>query len=192
MQKRTWVWPLLAVMVLMGVLAGCALRSMTSPAVGFTPSPSTTDTSTKGEASPNHVGIEKGFMAPDFQALTMQGESISLSQWRGSFVVLNFWAIWCEPCKDEIPELNAFYQAHKGKVRMIGIEVDSARSEVASFLQVTPLAYPVILDSESRDALSRLFSIRSIPATFLIDENGVIVEKIVGSTTQSRMESFLK
>ncbi|MEI6308453.1 MAG: TlpA disulfide reductase family protein [bacterium] len=188
MRIRSWIVVLTALALIFNLLAGCVQRS---------PIPATSTPSEPGASQPSEQpsassGPQKGLLAPDFTGISMQGERISLSELRGGMVLINFWAIWCGPCIREIPELKAFYSNNKERVTVFSVEVDGARSDVEAFLQGTPLDYPVILDAEKGSPISSLYQINSIPATFIIDEQGLIVERIIGSTTERKLEAFLK
>lgn len=188
MRIRPLIWVLAAWGLLFILLVGC-VQSIPTPATSTAGESGTSQTSEQPSVG---TGPQIGLLAPDFTGISMQGERISLSELHGGKVVVNFWAIWCGPCKTEIPELDAFFQRNQEKVTMFSVEVDGTRSDVEAFLQGTPLVYPVILDSEKGSLISNLYQINSIPATFLIDEQGLIVERIIGSTTQSKLEAFLK
>ncbi|MGB9834421.1 MAG: TlpA family protein disulfide reductase [bacterium] len=129
--------------------------------------------------------------APDFEAITMTGEKLSLSSLRGKVVILNFWATWCPPCRDEIPELNSFYEEYKNRVVFLGIEIMESREEVEQFLQEQRILYPIILDSEQKTSISNLYRISLVPTTYVIDEQGAIITVIMGSTTFESLSSYL-
>ena len=186
MRNLPWIVILLVLLLAFPLFAGCTRGQP------VTLNPIEPSASQSGEQPAVGAGPQKGLLAPDFTGVSMQGERIRLSELRGSKVIINFWAIWCGPCIREIPELNAFYSSNQNRVTVFSVEVDGVRNEVEAFLQETPLSYPVILDGEKGSPISDLYQINSIPCTFLIDEQGLIVERIIGSTTQSKLEALLK
>ena len=129
-------------------------------------------------------------MAPDFRATTTGGEEISLNALRGHIVVLNFWATWCHPCLEEIPELNSFYRDHLTDVTLISV-VNGTQIALDEFRSLTPIDFPVILNSQQSVDLGNLYQIQAIPTTFIIDTEGRITARLTGSTTQKTLESKL-
>lgn len=130
-------------------------------------------------------------MAPDFTATLMTGETVSLSSFAGKTLILNFWATWCGPCRDEIPELNSFYEENKDSVAFLSVEIQESRQEVEEFLRSRPIRYPIVLDSEQGKSISDLYQISVVPTTFIINSKGEIIAKIQGSTTREALSSYL-
>ncbi|MBI1801653.1 MAG: TlpA family protein disulfide reductase [Chloroflexi bacterium] len=120
-----------------------------------------------------------GFSAPDLRALSPSGESLSLGQWRGQVVVLNFWATWCGPCRAEMPALQSLYNAHQGDgLIVLGINQLEDAETAAGFLRALQLNFPVGLDRDG--AIGARYQIRALPTTFFIDRNGVIQDVVYG------------
>jgi thiol-disulfide isomerase/thioredoxin len=139
-------------------------------------------------------GAGKSFqdsMAPDFRATTTGGEEISLAALQGKIVVLNFWATWCHPCLEEIPELNSFHRDHQADVTLISVEIDGTQIALDEFRGRIPIDFPVILNSQQSSDLANLYQIQAIPTTFVIDSEGRIAARLTGSTTQKTLESKL-
>ncbi len=133
-------------------------------------------TGTAGE-----VGIRAGNLAPDFSLMNMEGESVTLSQFRGKVVMLNFWATWCPPCRMEIPSMERLHNRLKGQdfvILAVNVEREG-KAAVAAFNQELPHSFPVLLD-DSKQVQGR-YKVRSYPETFIIDKDGVIVEKVLGA-----------
>ncbi|MFC1932120.1 TlpA family protein disulfide reductase [Chloroflexota bacterium] len=123
-----------------------------------------------------------GKLAPDFQLLNLEGQSISLNDFRGSPVILNFWATWCSPCRAEMPFLQEIYEDWTGKspsVAMLTINIKENSTRVKDFLETYNLSLPVLLDTDGN--VSNKYNITGIPTTFFIDKDGIIQEKIVGA-----------
>jgi peroxiredoxin len=127
------------------------------------------------------VSPEKGFTAPDFSLPTLDGDVIRLSDLRGKPVILNFWATWCPPCRDEMPDLELLWQTYdQGDVMVLGVDQGEPPQVVESFIQdVVRTTFPILLDP--RQTVGReLYWVRSLPTTFFIDPDGVIQDIYVG------------
>lgn len=121
-----------------------------------------------------------GPAAPDFTLADAHGKKVSLSEFRGKVVVLNFWATWCGPCEAEMPSLNNLYKEFKSKgLVVIAISVDPTTATVLSFITEKKLAFPVLLD-KNKEVYFDNYAVMGLPTTFIIDRNGVLVEKIMG------------
>ncbi len=111
--------------------------------------------------------------APDFRFTTLSGESVTLAKYRGQKVVVSFWASWCGPCQEEMPELRDFYDKYHGKgapFEVLAISIDDSHEAAQRFVTQNRLAFPVIWDEGGRIAFR--YGIGPIPALFVIDENG--------------------
>ncbi|UKS56640.1 TlpA family protein disulfide reductase [Exiguobacterium acetylicum] len=135
-------------------------------------------------------GLEVGMKAPNL-SLRQEGKTIDLDEINHDVFVINFWATWCPPCKQEIPELNAF--ARHTDVPVYGINVTTSErrvSDVADFLKKTPVEYPVLYDREgtSEDA----YRLVAMPATYVLDRKGTILAKHVGPVTEQMLKEMVK
>lgn len=120
-------------------------------------------------------------MAPDFELTNMQGEIITLSQYRGKVVLLNFWASWCPPCRAEMPAMEELYQTMKGSdFVMLAVNVEEDGFAAAErFLEEVPVTFPILLDPAQTAA--GLYRVHGLPQTFIIDREGRIVEQVMGA-----------
>lgn len=124
---------------------------------------------------------EEAEAAPDYAAVTLDGDSIALSDLRGEVVLLNVWATWCVPCRVEIPELQALHEAHGAQgLRVIGVTVDSraASDDVVDFIDELGMTYDIWADPDHR-VLNR-FRAAGVPITVLIDRAGQIAWRHLG------------
>ncbi|HET7275638.1 MAG TPA: TlpA disulfide reductase family protein [Longimicrobiaceae bacterium] len=124
---------------------------------------------------------EVGQPAPDYSAVTLAGDSVSLASLSGEVVLLNVWATWCHPCREEIPVLQQLHEDHADEgLAVIGVSVDARGEEanIREFAEDYGMTYPVWLDPAER--VSAIFRLLGVPSTFLIDRNGVIVWKHLG------------
>jgi peroxiredoxin len=121
-----------------------------------------------------------GKQAPDFQLPSLGGQSVSLSDFQGKPILLNFWATWCGPCRHEMPFIQAIYeeQSVNGLV-ILAIDIGESVPAVNSFLQSNNFSFPVLLDIDQDVAQD--YNIRAIPTTFFIDKDGIIQEIKVGA-----------
>ncbi len=127
--------------------------------------------------------------APDFTLIALDGEEVTLAQFRGKVVILNFWATWCGPCKAEIPDLIQMYQDHRDQgLEILGITVASgSAAEISEFVKKYQINYPVLTGDEKymQELANQYGGIRAIPTTFLIDRQGNIQKKWVGQRSAS-------
>jgi len=116
-----------------------------------------------------------GREAPDFTLVGLDGETVSLRDFRGSPVFLNFWATWCGPCRFEMPFIQEVYEDPDWQATglvILSVNIGESGSEVQEFLDNEGLGFAVLLDSSS--TVAQKYNIRYIPTTFSIDENGII------------------
>jgi peroxiredoxin len=124
---------------------------------------------------------EVGNLAPDFQLDNLDGQSVSLSDFRGKPVLVNFWATWCPPCRSEMPLIQNIFADKKwvGKgLVVLAIDIGESQATVREFVKKYGLTFPVLLDS-TQDVFFE-YRARAIPTTFFIDRQGVIREIIIG------------
>ena len=128
-----------------------------------------------GDEAPASDRVEIGAPAPGYTTVSLSGDSVSLTAYRGKVVLLNVWATWCHPCRDEIPELQAIHVKYQPRgLELIGVSVDSDGSDdaIRSFMTDFRMTYPVWRDPDER--VSSQFLVVGVPATFLIDREGVL------------------
>lgn len=120
-----------------------------------------------------------GNTAPDFTLETIDGHEISLSDYRGKNVILNFWATWCGPCRFETSTVEAIYEAWSDKdVVMLGVNVEDGFDSAASYAKANNLKFTIPVDVPGD--LVRLYGIHGIPTTFFINRQGIIAAIKVG------------
>jgi peroxiredoxin len=109
--------------------------------------------------------------APDFKLPARGGSEISLSKYRGQVVMINFWASWCGPCRQEMPLLETIHKKYKPLgFTMLGVNVEPDSALADEFLKKTPVSFPVAYDRDSK--ISKLFDVRGMPSTVIIDRKG--------------------
>ena len=111
--------------------------------------------------------------APDFTLEDAQGQAVTLSELRGQVVMINFWASWCGPCRQEMPLLEQIHQRYEPLgFKLIGVNVEENPADGQAFLKERPVSFPVLYDPEN--GLSKLFDVVAMPSTVLIDRQGNI------------------
>lgn len=129
---------------------------------------------------------EIGQLAPAYRTISLGGDSVSLAQKRGRVVLLNVWATWCHPCRDEIPILQALHERYATRgLDLIGVSVDAHGEEatIRDFAKDFNMTYPLWLDPDER--VQSTFLAIGVPATFLIDREGVLRWRHVGPVRAS-------
>ena len=117
--------------------------------------------------------------APDFTLPNADGRKVSLKDFRGKVVFLNFWATWCESCREEMPSMERLYQEFKGKgLEIVAVNVQEKRPAALAFYRKLQLTYPVVLDSEGEVGL--LYGAFGLPVTYLIDRKGTLLARLWG------------
>lgn len=118
------------------------------------------------------LALEKGAPAPDF-ALSGAEQTISLAQYRGKVVYLDFWASWCGPCRQSFPWMNAMQAKYGGQgLQVLAINLDVKPADAQKFLSVNPASFAVAYDPQGQTP--RRYGVKSMPSSFLIDRNGRI------------------
>jgi len=114
-----------------------------------------------------------GKPAPDFALRSMQGPSMRLSEHLGEVVVINFWATWCGPCRQEMPLLDALYGKYKqAGLVLLSVNIDENVEPAIEMAQTLKVSYPVLFDA--RKEVSRAFDVGAMPVTVLVDRAGVV------------------
>ncbi|MGH7503764.1 MAG: peroxiredoxin family protein [Longimicrobiales bacterium] len=135
----------------------------------------------------DHAPLDAGHMAPEYVAVTLDGDSLGLSDLRGRAVLLNVWATWCKPCVREMPALERVHQKLGSLgLDVVAVSVDNAAFGVAdpahsvrAFSEEYGLTFTILLDPQSR--IESKFRLVGLPMTFLIDREGRVVETIIGA-----------
>jgi thiol-disulfide isomerase/thioredoxin len=145
------------------------------------------------ESQPEGMPKLTGKSAPGFTLLTLDGKKVSLSDYKGKAVLVNFWATWCGPCKVEMPWFEEFrkeYAAQGFEILGVADDVDAGKDVIAKVAQKTGVTYPILLsDGKVGDAYGGL---DYLPMSFYVDKNGVVVEETAGLGSKDEIEAHIK
>ncbi|MBI1195901.1 MAG: redoxin domain-containing protein [Gammaproteobacteria bacterium] len=109
--------------------------------------------------------------APDFTLKSRSGKNLKLSEYRGQVVMLNFWASWCGPCRQEMPLLEQLYQRYQAMgFTILAVNVEDTSGDALKMLKDVPVNFPVLFDSDNR--ISDTYGIEAMPSTILVDRDG--------------------
>jgi len=135
--------------------------------------------------------------APDFSLTALDGKKNSLRELNGKTVLINFWATWCGPCREEMPSLNELAKSFKDRgLEVIGISIDNSDTIIKAFLQEVPVHFPIIRDKELATAVR--YKVFAYPTTFLLSPDGIVKEKFIGERdwmakeTKELIEKYLE
>lgn len=131
-----------------------------------------------------------GAAAIPFDLKTLDGKPANLETFRGKPLVLNFFASWCDPCRDEMPLINDLGAKAGDRYNVLGIAVDDSRAAVIEFARETGLVFPIALDLNS--TVKRAYRLFGPPATFFIDGQGIIRDVVLGPLTAERVRAAIK
>ena len=117
--------------------------------------------------------------ASELELLDLSGRTIRLRDLRGRVVLLNFWATWCEPCREEMPALETLARELGPRgLTVVGVNFKESRTAIEAFIQEQKLAFPMLLDAAGQAA--ERYQVFALPATFLVDRRGMVVGTVLG------------
>jgi thiol-disulfide isomerase/thioredoxin len=132
---------------------------------------------------------ETGRAAPDFRLSSLDGSSTTLNGFRGTFVLINFWASWCGPCRAEAPDLQALHDRSAGRLVVLGVNQQESTTVAADFVRQFGLTYPVVLD-RAGDVSAAYRVGRGLPVSFLVDPQGVILRIFLGRVSAEELAAI--
>ena len=134
------------------------------------------------------VAPEIGAFAPPFQVTTLEG-TFDLQAQRDTPVIINFWATWCIPCRVEMPELQAFHEAHPS-IRIIALNLGESRSAIVDWVRALGLTFDIGMDSDQ--SIAGLYRLRGQPSTYVVSPGGAITSIFYGPTTRQSLKAALE
>lgn len=140
--------------------------------------------------SANQAPVRVGLPVPDFTFPGLDGQKVSLSEFRGRVVFVNIWATWCSPCVEEMPSMQKLYQKLKGEnFEILAVSIDSQGTKVvAPFMKKYKLTFPALIDSMG--TIKRIYKATGVPESFIIDKNGILAKKVIGPLDWSRPDNL--
>lgn len=178
------IWAVAGILI---IAAAYTFYSKSKSMVLIPSSDETTATSqTSGQASESTK-----VMAPDFSLKDLDGNTVKLSDYKGKVVILNFWAVWCKYCKQEMPDLNELNKELEKDNNAVILAVDAQESSdtVKDYLTSNDIALKVLLDSDG--AVSQTYGVSGFPTTFIVNKDGSLYTYISGKTDKATLVQIL-
>lgn len=135
--------------------------------------------------------VKSGEAAPNFHLQTLDGDDLQLSDYKGKGVFLNFWATYCPPCTEEMPYMDNQYEHFKDKgVEILAVNVGEPHLTAQKFVQRYDLSFPILMDG--REEVYKAYGVKPIPATFLIDKDGEVIERVTKGLTEEEIKQMME
>lgn len=132
---------------------------------------------------------QKDFPLQDFELVDLGGDLVKLSDFRGKWVILNFWATWCPPCRQEMPLLVETHEKYSPDLIVLGVNSMETDDEVRAFIERNSISFPIVFDSEGQTGQQYL--VHGLPTTLFIDREGVLRIRHVGQLTRPVLDEYL-
>ncbi len=174
-------WKAILAVVAVVILASCTARGGSGAArAAAAPAPSREAV----DALVQKAGLDRPtatLMASDFTLETLDGRKVSLSSYKGQVVLLSFWATWCGPCKQEMPDMQTLYEGMKSKgLTIVAVDLMEDKDTVSRFVKDNKYTFPVLLDTNGTVGGSTTYGVSAIPTNYVIDRTGRIVGRAIG------------
>lgn len=133
----------------------------------------------------------EGRAAPNFRLISLDGQPRALDEFRGRYILLNFWASWCGPCRGETPDLQEFYSRNLDRgITVIGVNQQEDEATARKFTAEFGVSYPILLDTSGAVSQAYATGVGGLPSTFLIDPDGVIQRIYIGRVTFEQLRDL--
>jgi len=129
-------------------------------------------------------------VAPNFELESINGERVSLSQYRGRVVVVNFWATWCGPCQVEMPLFQSRYEQYEGELAILAVNAQEGVEEAKGFMKDFGLTFEALLDPGGE--VQELYLVRGYPTTYVIDREGILRVQHIGVLDEAQLDETLE
>jgi len=137
------------------------------------------------------VPVKVDYSAPELALHSLDGKPVSLTAYRGQVVLVNLWATWCPPCKEEMPALESYYRKHaKDGFSVVAVNDGDPTSDVEQFVEDYQLTFPVWLDP-TYIGTTKAFKTLNLPSSYVINRDGQVVLSWVGGINQKNLEQFV-
>jgi peroxiredoxin len=127
--------------------------------------------------------------APNFELVSLSGESVQLEDFQGQIVLLNFWATWCGPCRLEMPAFQERSEIFADDLKVVAVNFDEPQADVQAFVDELGLTFEILLDPGAE--IQRLFQVRGYPTSYFIDAEGVVRVLHIGVMTDGQLDDYL-
>jgi len=131
-----------------------------------------------------------GLQAPGFELASLTGHSLKLEDYKGIPVVINFWATWCAPCKEEMPVLQDRYKIYGHRFAILAVNFEEEPKDVQPYIEKLKLTFPILLDSQGKAA--DLYHVIGMPTTFFLDKDGIVRAMYIGTLSEKKLDDYLK
>lgn len=135
-------------------------------------------------------GPQTGAVLDDFELISLDGESVKLSDYRGKKVIINFWATWCNYCQNEMPLLDEYYQKYSSDLVVLAVDYHESQEIVKQYVEETQYQFPILLDEDG--AVARKYLVPGLPVSFFLDDQGVLVDVQYGELNRIILDRNLK
>jgi cytochrome c biogenesis protein CcmG, thiol:disulfide interchange protein DsbE len=136
------------------------------------------------------VVLKAGSVMPDFALKSLDTSTVHLNQYLGKPVIVNFWASWCIPCRDEMALFERYYQYQNGNLIVIGVNYEEPIDIVRPFVLGNQITFPVLLDEQGK--IRDQFMIRGFPTSLFINSKGIFVAENIGALDDESIKSYLQ
>ena len=134
-----------------------------------------------------------GARPADFTLSDLDGRTHSLSDYRGRWVVVNYWATWCPPCLDELPELESLHRSQPDRAVVLGVNMESiGDAALRAFVEQQDLSFPILVAGETPGRAQLVGAVAGLPTTYLVAPSGEPVARQVGQITAAGVEDFIE
>ncbi|MDR3575135.1 MAG: TlpA disulfide reductase family protein [Anaerolineaceae bacterium] len=147
-------------------------------------------TNTAGVNKDAFTVLKAGNPMPDFDLTSLDNSDIHISQYLGKPVIVNFWASWCVPCKQEMPLLERYYQAQNGQLIIVGINNQESVDIARPFVLENHISFPILMDLQGK--IRDQFMIRGFPTSLFINSKGVYIAEHIGTLDEESLKSYLQ
>lgn len=193
MKNRNMLIIIVAALVLVGGLYYLTTRDNEKllikeepPVVDQTPE---TPTTPETPSTPKYPDIAVGELAPDFTLKNLSGEEVSLSDYRGKIVMINFWATWCKWCDIEMPDMQKLSSENDDLV-VLAVDVEEGIEEVKAYIEKGGYDFEVVLDSNGD--ISKTYLVNGLPNSYFVDKEGILLGKVGGAINYAQMNEILE
>lgn len=140
------------------------------------------------QSSTSETGIRVGKYLSEITLEDLNGSQVTVGQ-SGKITVINFWATWCPPCRDEMPELNIFAQSNQQNVDFYAVNLQESNEKVSEFMNQNGYSMPILLDTNG--VVAKKFQITAIPTTIIVNKHGMIKYRKSGAMTSNELEGII-